>query len=101
MYSFLQPFFDLPQLPFLFYGRFFFIEFYRMIYVIQFTLACAALRERFKKLNNLLKIVKLDVDGKEIVTVGQLYHKLCDAIEVLNESFTFHFITIFLNLIVC
>lgn len=71
-----------------------------MVYVVQFILACLALRERFGKLNGALEVVKLGFDGKDIVILGQLYHKLCDAIQVLNETFTFHFITIFLNLIV-
>lgn len=71
-----------------------------MVYVVQFILALSTLRMRFRKLNKSVEIMKFDIGGKEAVLISRLYHKLCDIAEILNETFTFHFIAIFANLLV-
>lgn len=80
--------------------RLYYLQFFRMIYVVQFILASLTLHVRFKKLNDNLEIVISDFDGKDAFNTAQLYHKLCDLAEMLNATFTFHLIAIFANLLV-
>lgn len=80
----------------LMWSRFFYIDLYRMIHVVQFSLASLALHYRFKTLNDDLKTSR---SHPKIETV-KFYNKLCDGIEILNETLTFHFIFNFISITV-
>lgn len=80
--------------------RLYYIEFFRMVYVVQFILASSTLQVRFWKFNKRIEATKFDIHGKEVANIAQLYHQLCNIVEILNGIFTFHFIAIFANLLV-
>lgn len=84
------------QIPILIWCRFFYIGMYRMIHVVQFSLASLALRYRFKKFNIHLTTLR-NQNGSDI---AKLYNKLCDGIEILNETLTFHFVFNFTSMTV-
>lgn len=77
--------------------RYLYIEFYRLVYLIQFVLACFVVQSRFSCFNGLISSEEFTLKSKNVVALGQLYHKLCDSIDILNDTFTFHFIPIFSN----
>lgn len=77
------------------------------LYFAQLLLACITTRKRFEGLNkyledslppnNIKTLSPKAVSPKhlEISQLSKFYHELCDAIEIINESFTFHFIFLF------
>lgn len=87
-------FFDSSLLLFLNTAQFF--------YVVQFELACLALRVRFVALINYLSDSKLKTKCRIFAAnfaannkFCRSYLTLCDAIEIVNEFFTFPFVFIF------
>lgn len=100
VFPILQLYLKRSTVPLLMTIRLYYFEFFRMVYIVQFILASSALQVRFRKFNKNLEIMKFDIGGKEATSLAQLYHKLCDTAEILNETFTFHFIAIFANLLV-
>lgn len=100
VFPILQFYLKRSTVPLLMAIRLYYLEFFRMVYIVQFILASSTLRVRFKRLNTSLELMKFDIVGKEATSIAQLYHKLCDLAEILNQTFTFHFIAIFANLLV-
>lgn len=87
--------------------RFGYMNLSKIVYVTQFVLACSAVRQRFKILNQHLEYPFLiggltTVSSKQMKSkeVGRLFHRLCDAIKLINSTFTFPFVVIFSNLMV-
>lgn len=82
------------------------ISLFTMCFVFQFIIASLALRSRFQALNESFENFSNDeinfVETKvfESVKIGKLFDKLCDGIEIINETFTFQFIFIFTQLLV-
>lgn len=84
-----------------------FINILVVFYVSQLTLACHAVRKRFQTLNEHLKSsisserFKL-ASGKDsnILNLGDFFHSLCNAIEIINSTFTFHLILLMHNILV-
>lgn len=79
------------------------VDLLRMFFIAQFILACAAIHVRFKALNKELERRKVKA-SKEIVSKRKLsdtlemekvFQKICDCIDIVNETFTFHFVFIF------
>lgn len=85
-----------PEFPIVIWCRFFYIALYHMIYVVQFSLASLALLYRFKKLNVHLAYAQNQTNSD----IARLYSKLCDGIESLNETLTFHFVFNFISMTV-
>lgn len=86
---------------------FFYVHFHRSFYIAQFVLACSAMQLRFKELNNNLNFsfsvteIKIVASKNyDLFKVGKLFHDLCDGIEILNQTFTFHLIAILMNTMV-
>lgn len=88
-----------------------YINTFRLFYLVQFSLASFAVRLRFKALNEKIKeqfltklssncFKALDVKSSDIFKLGNVFHKLCDAIEIINETFTFHFVLLFMVILV-
>lgn len=100
IFPLIQFYFKLPGIPVLMSIRLYYFEFFRMLYVVQFIMASLALQVRFRKLNENLEITRSDFDGKDALNIARLYHMLCDLAELLNATFSFHFIAIFANLLV-
>jgi hypothetical protein len=78
-----------------------YINFYRAIYIVQFILSSATVKIRFAAFNRSLtlnRIFKLKL--LEDLNHRKLYHSLCDAIDILNQTFTFQLVLIFMGLIV-
>lgn len=99
--------------------------FFNYFYVAQFALAALALRERFKLLNNYLRFVIIHwclnsfqnyfysfslstkIPNRNFVMAGsktlnstlfiKLYNDLCDAIGLINSTFTNHLIFVMIN----
>ena len=80
-----------------------------LFYTYQFCLASLSLRERFKLLNTCLrnfwikqKIKKFSESEpvKTIKHVSKLYLDLCDLIEVVNSTFTYHLVFVFISVLV-
>lgn len=75
----------------------------RLFFTCQLILASLAVKARFRLLNiHLKKTIKMKNNCKNIPLknfkasdYSNLYHKLCDAINVINNTFTFPFIVIF------
>lgn len=69
-------------------------------------LASSALRSRFQALNESFEnfsndeIKFVETKAYESVKIGKLFDKLCDGIEIINETFTFQFIFLFTQLLV-
>lgn len=79
-----------------------YINFFRMFYTMQFILASLAIRSRFKVLNNYLNYSTTFKDFRIIAMKGSKnfwllrhYHSLCDGIDIINRTFTSHFILLF------
>lgn len=94
-----------------------FTDILRVIYFAQLIIACMIIRERFEKLNE--KINKFDSTGRisfnriqpilrysatgdiaKTQDLGKLFHSLCDGIEIVNQTFTPHFILLVSNALV-
>lgn len=77
----------------------------RVFYFTQLTLACIAIKERFKNLNNHLKLLNSDVSSSttnnfNILDYAKFYHSLCDGLEMVNKTFTQQFVFLIPNLMV-
>lgn len=81
-----------------------YINVYRTFFAAQFILACLTVKKRFECLNNQLKTsLKSRALDLKTIAANRLIHlelrrvifQLCDIIEVINETFTFHIIFIF------
>lgn len=64
-----------------------------IFFVAQFFLMCIAVRKRFEVLNESLKIsmknsASFEAKKFNAVRIGRVYHRLCDAIKIINENFT-------------
>lgn len=79
-----------------------------LFFAAQFILACMALTKRFRDLNENLRnfisnssvIIVVASKASNIREIGKVFHKLCDAIETINETFTFPFILILAHVLV-
>ena len=86
-----------------FYFIFFYIEALKIFYVFQFYFASLALRERFKYLNQYLESF---MDQKKLKpantlrNVRKLYLDLCDLIELVNSTYTFHLVLVLIIVLV-
>lgn len=87
-------FFDSSLLMFLIISQFFFVA--------QFNLACFAIRKRFVALNNYLNKSNTKTECKKFgascvmnENFCKSYFKLCEVIEIVNETFTFPLIFIY------
>lgn len=76
-------------------------------YIVQFILATWMLQVRFQGLNeylsgeNSLGVRKVSTTKYfPTLKLVMIYHNLCDAIEIVNETFTLHLAAIFLNFMV-
>lgn len=74
--------------------RFFYGHFMKLFYISQFILASFAVGKRFELLNKSLETCgkNLQIDELKFLNV---FHKLCDGIEVVNDSFTFNLVFVF------
>lgn len=85
-----------------------FITLLRMTFIAQFVLVCSAIQVRFKAFNtefvrrqktvsttNALKINRFDA-----LHMGNIFQKLSDCIDIVNETFTFQLVFIFTVLLV-
>lgn len=82
----------------------------RTVYFAQLMFACNTLNERFKSLNYSISGLTSEKSDKVFhrrhLTIFhhkefvQLYHTLCDAIDMVNEAFTPHFIPLLANVLV-
>ena len=82
-----------------------FLDIIKITFVLQFVFAVSTIRVRFKHLNKYLRTKRrsdtsLMTTNLILFKVTTVYHKLCDSIEVLNNTFTFHFVFILLNALV-
>lgn len=77
-----------------------YINLFRMFFAFQFGLSCAAIRKRFHALNGHLMhftekrsvmCFRFELNEK----FRKNYLKLCDGIQLINETFTLPFVTIF------
>ena len=74
------------------------IGIYTVFYSSQFILAAAALEIRFKALNELIDSTMYSAKMEATFNgakIGKLFNNLCDGIEIVNDSFTFHFVLLF------
>lgn len=73
----------------------------KLVYYAQFILAISVVRKRFESLNislknlNCIKNEKNSIELLNNMKFPKIYHKLCDGIEVINETFTCHFTFLF------
>lgn len=79
-----------------------YVSCFRFCFITQFILACSAVRVRFESLNDHVNSFKLHkkfkiVSTKSLVSVEfrQSYFQLCDAIDIINDTFTLHLAFIF------
>lgn len=76
-----------------------YISIYRVLYVVQFYYACSSVRVRFKAVNRLLNNF-----SESAVSVNNKFMRsflgLCDAIDIINETFTFQITLLFMSLLV-
>lgn len=84
-----------------------FINFLNFIIVSQFFLATTAIRERFSALNRSLKCSKshgtvkvVAAKNPNLIDYESVYQSLCDAIKIVNDSLTIHFVFVFAALLV-
>lgn len=76
--------------------RFFFSHFTKLFFTCQFVLASSVIRNRFNLLNDYLKSNKCQPMAiMRDLKIVEVYHKLCDGIEVTNNCFTFSLVIIF------
>lgn len=69
----------------------------RFFLVLQFWLACFFVQSRFSALNEFLKsfITSSRFSSVKTLTLfkcARVFHSLCDSIEIINQTFTVHFI---------
>lgn len=69
----------------------------RMFYISQFIFACATIKARFIIFNRYLGLTS---NSFQLQPCLEVYHSLCDAIDITNRSFTPHFILLFPNMMV-
>lgn len=76
----------------------------RLFFVVQFFLACTAVWNRIEIMNEYLEdrfqCKSLKVASKKCFDchkIGKNFHILCDAIRIINDTFTFKFLFIFMN----
>lgn len=73
----------------------------KVFYSTQFALSVLIIQKRFEALNSFLTSKAFENNSKKStmfmkeLSFVRIYNKLCDAIEVVNEAFTFHFVPIF------
>lgn len=73
----------------------------RFFFAFQLNFASFVVKKRFELLNNhLKKIIRLNLRNFQFKSFkaseySQLYHKLCNAIDIINDNFTFQFTIIF------
>jgi hypothetical protein len=73
----------------------------RTFFVTQFMFGSCAIRIRFKALNDHLTKVALiqkahpDLKSVQVSKYSVIYHKLCDGIDMFNETFTFQLVFTF------
>lgn len=86
---------------------YFYVSSFQAFYVAQFIVACLAMQKRFDELSISLKFsfsvskIKISTSkNHEFLKFGKLFHNLCDGIEILNQTFTFHFVAILMNIVV-
>lgn len=79
----------------------------RHAFIAQFLLATGLVRCRFEALNENLKSYIMTsnlkvLTAKPLSTIkcGKVFHSLCDCIEIINKTFTFHFIVMIANSLV-
>lgn len=87
-----------------------FINTLRLFYTTQFVLACNLIQKRFQTLNEILKTSVRSSSSKSRTTVSEkcsktskyckVFHDLCDGIENINSTFTFHFIFLLTTILV-
>ena len=83
-----------------------FFGLFTMCFVCQFIISSLALKNRFQALNESFENFSNDeikfVETKvfESAKFGKLFDKLCDGIEIVNETFTFQFIFLFAQMLV-
>jgi 7tm Chemosensory receptor len=79
----------------------------RQWFIVQFVLACASVKSRFYALNEHVKNITSERNKKSvglkslsIRKVARVFHSLADLVDIINETFTFHFIWILLIILV-
>ena len=77
----------------------------RTLYIAQLSLACLSIQKRFKVLNNsLVEMIRKEnfkfMTSLSNLNIRKAYHDLCNLIDIINETFTFHFILLFPNVLV-
>lgn len=80
--------------------RYAYIFCFHIIYVLQFVLPCMAIIFRFKNLNHHLESSANVYMPHETNEICQLYHKLCDGVEIINQTVTFPIAPIFIIILV-
>ena len=76
---------------------------FRIFYIIQFVYATTNVKNRFKDLNKTLKSFKYKIckiEDSGTFLLAEIFHNLCDAIAIINQTFTFHFIGIVFDVMV-
>lgn len=71
-----------------------YINIFRYLYSSQFVLASIVVRSRFEAINERLSSGMKSERAKLLNTVGPLYHRLCDVIELINRTFTMHLVIV-------
>lgn len=89
-------FFEIEQMAVTTVFRYTYIFCFHTAYVIQFIFPCAAIIVRFKKLNRHIESSANAFVLHETNEMCQLYHKLCDGIEIINQTVTFPFVPLFM-----
>lgn len=95
------------SLKFVMTFSFAYIHIFMNFYTFQFIVVNSAIWLRFKALNSKFKTkfprqnVKI-VAAKnfDLVQASNYFHNLCDGIEIINNTFTFHAVFIFMQLMV-
>jgi hypothetical protein len=84
-----------------------YMNFFRNFYMMQFMFAVSSVKTRFQDLNETLvslesspKFISKESDIEGMFSIAELHHNLCDAIDLINQTFTFPLIGIFLNSLV-
>jgi 7tm Chemosensory receptor len=74
--------------------------FLRHTFFAQFIIATAAVRCRFEALNHKLEFGKAFAFKQlSTVKIGKVFHCLCDCIDIINRTCTFHFILMVANIL--
>lgn len=89
-------FFEIEQVAITTGFRYAYIFCFHVAYVLQFIFPCAAIIVRFKKLNRHIESSANAFVFHDANDICKLYHTLCDAIEIINQTVTFPFIPIFM-----